>query len=319
MTVTSSRTLLLAAGAMLIGSSLAGCTKPPTEEEKMIAEVMASKDLKPATEEEKAAIRKESPVEQAKFWGRQFDLTPNNKEIAVEYANSLRMIRSHRKASEIAAQALAIHPDDVELAKILAKTAMDQGRADAATNVLFQALSKAESDWDLHSLYGVALDQIGEHEQALEQYDLALAISPDNALVVTNKALSLAMDGKAEQGEALLRAALAQEEERIAKLNAEAEAAAAEESSRKKPGKDKKGEEIVQEEIKPETVDPRIRQNLAMLLGIQGKFEEAREMTSKDLPPITVAANMDYYRNLLTPQRNYDALRGADANPTTNQ
>ena len=45
--------------------------------------------------------------------------------------------------------------------------------------------------------------------------------------------------------------------------------------------------------------DPRVRQNLALVLGLQGKFEEAERVASGDLPPDEARANVAYLREVL--------------------
>ncbi len=45
--------------------------------------------------------------------------------------------------------------------------------------------------------------------------------------------------------------------------------------------------------------DPRVRQNLALVLGLQGKFEEAERIASGDLPPDEARANVAYLREVL--------------------
>ena len=45
--------------------------------------------------------------------------------------------------------------------------------------------------------------------------------------------------------------------------------------------------------------DPRVRQNLALVLGLQGKFEEAERIASGDLPPDEARANVAYLREML--------------------
>ncbi len=45
--------------------------------------------------------------------------------------------------------------------------------------------------------------------------------------------------------------------------------------------------------------DPRVRQNLALVLGLQGKFEEAEKVASGDLPPDEARANVAYLREML--------------------
>src|SRR5262249_31144077 len=40
------------------------------------------------------------------------------------------------------------------------------------------------------------------------------------------------------------------------------------------------------------SVDPRVRQNLALVIGLQGRFPEAEEIARADLPPDEAAANV---------------------------
>jgi Flp pilus assembly protein TadD len=46
-------------------------------------------------------------------------------------------------------------------------------------------------------------------------------------------------------------------------------------------------------------VDPRVRQNLALVIGLQGRFAEAEQIASADLPPDQAAANVAYLRKML--------------------
>jgi Flp pilus assembly protein TadD len=47
------------------------------------------------------------------------------------------------------------------------------------------------------------------------------------------------------------------------------------------------------------TRDPRVRQNLALVLGLQGRFAEAEQVARADLPPPEAAANVAYLRAML--------------------
>jgi Flp pilus assembly protein TadD len=51
-------------------------------------------------------------------------------------------------------------------------------------------------------------------------------------------------------------------------------------------------------------VDPRVRQNLALVIGLQGRFAEAEQIAGADLPPDQAAANVTYLRKMLA--RNND-------------
>jgi Flp pilus assembly protein TadD len=52
-----------------------------------------------------------------------------------------------------------------------------------------------------------------------------------------------------------------------------------------------------------------IRQNLALIVGLQGRFDEAKSLLSAVLPPDQVEANMAYIKSLLTQQNRWDLLR----------
>lgn len=49
-------------------------------------------------------------------------------------------------------------------------------------------------------------------------------------------------------------------------------------------------------------VDPRVRQNLALVVGLQGRFQEAESIAQADLPTETAAANVAYLRQMLASQ-----------------
>lgn len=56
-----------------------------------------------------------------------------------------------------------------------------------------------------------------------------------------------------------------------------------------------------------------IRQNLALIVGLQGRFDESRRLFAAELGPEQVEANMSYIRALLTQQNRWDAIQGDDA------
>jgi Flp pilus assembly protein TadD len=45
--------------------------------------------------------------------------------------------------------------------------------------------------------------------------------------------------------------------------------------------------------------EPRVRQNLALVIGLQGRFNEAQQIAQADLSPEEAAANLDYLRQML--------------------
>jgi Flp pilus assembly protein TadD len=59
----------------------------------------------------------------------------------------------------------------------------------------------------------------------------------------------------------------------------------------------------------------KIRQNLAFVVGLEGRFNEAQTLFAAELPPDQVASNMAYIKSLLTQQNRWAAIKKAGAQP----
>jgi Flp pilus assembly protein TadD len=51
-----------------------------------------------------------------------------------------------------------------------------------------------------------------------------------------------------------------------------------------------------------------VRQNLALVIGLQGRFAEAESIAQADLPPNEAAANVAYLRQMLSQQNDWKKL-----------
>ena len=65
-------------------------------------------------------------------------------------------------------------------------------------------------------------------------------------------------------------------------------------------GKADKSEELLRKAVAAGNDDKRVRQNLALVLGLQGKFEEARQVASVDMTEQEAKSSMSYLRNMLS-------------------
>ncbi len=65
--------------------------------------------------------------------------------------------------------------------------------------------------------------------------------------------------------------------------------------------------------------DKRVRQNLVLVLGLQGRFAEAERVAATDLPPADVAKAMAQLRQMVSQPNSWDMLRqgGKPAGPRT--
>ena len=63
--------------------------------------------------------------------------------------------------------------------------------------------------------------------------------------------------------------------------------------------------------------DARVRQNLGLVVGLQGRFAEAEDIVKADLPPDEAAANVAYLRQMLMQQKDCKQTKPARvASPT---
>ena len=61
--------------------------------------------------------------------------------------------------------------------------------------------------------------------------------------------------------------------------------------------------------------DARVHQNLALVVGLQGRFEEAERMTQTDLPAEQAADNANYLRHMLVREATRPAAKVAASTP----
>ncbi|MBI1366186.1 MAG: tetratricopeptide repeat protein [Alphaproteobacteria bacterium] len=150
------------------------------------------------------------PVAAAAYWGSRYDAQPQSAETAVRYSAALRKIGSVDEAITVATKAAELHADDPSVNLEVGKALVEGGRAFEAVRYLEKATAKKSNDWRALSAYGVALDQIGEHDTAREKYDAALEINPSAVTVMNNKGLSYAMSGQLDMAIKTLRVAAAE-------------------------------------------------------------------------------------------------------------
>jgi len=65
-----------------------------------------------------------------------------------------------------------------------------------------------------------------------------------------------------------------------------------------------KAEEALRRAATHQPVDPRVRQNLALVVGLEGRFADAESIAQADLPAEEAAANVAYLRQMLAQKGN---------------
>ena len=62
-----------------------------------------------------------------------------------------------------------------------------------------------------------------------------------------------------------------------------------------------------------------MRQNLALVVGLQGRFDEAEKIAGSELSPDQAQANITYLRSMLSQQNAWNQLKDEDKKkPDTN-
>ena len=185
------------------------------------------------------------------------------------YAAGLNASGQVDKGLDVMSNLANLHPADGNLQATYGKALVREGRGAEAIAILTGPALQASRDASIYSALGSAYDQTGAHLEARAAYNQALALKPGDTATLNNSAMSYMLQGDPAKAEALLRQALA--------------------------GKT--------------SVDPRIRQNLALAIGLQGRFDEAREVASKDLPQADVEANLAYLEKMLAQQDTWRQLK----------
>ncbi len=175
------------------------------------------------------------------------------------------------------------------------------GQSGQAVAALEQGISHYPNDPDIAIAYAKALTADGRFEQSLSVLDRVIRPdAPDwNALLVKGAALDqLGRNQEARQvyGQAL---AMAPGEASI-EANLGLSYAMTNELAL--------AERHLRRAAQMPGTTTKIRQNLALIVGLQGRFDEARTLYAAELPPDQVESNMDYVRSMLSQQNRWDAI-----------
>src|SRR6185437_6845658 len=202
------------------------------------------------------------PRRAAEVYGERYRANPKDVEVALGYGQALRASGQRAQAAAVLEQATIAHPGNKTLLAAYGRALADNGNSQAAFDVLARAHTPANPDWRILSVQGTCLDQLGRHDEARRYYESALKIVPGEPSVLSNMGMSYMLSKDLPNAEAALRQAYANP-----KASAKASAT--------------------------------VRQNLALVVGLQGRFAEAEAIVKRDLPPDEAAANVAYLKEML--------------------
>jgi Flp pilus assembly protein TadD len=209
---------------------------------------------------------------------------------------------SRATLSELAARYKA-RPQDKTIIIYYAAALRAAGQAEQAVSVLEAGVTVHRKDVDIRIAYAKALTAAGRFDQAMTVIEGAInPASPDwNALLV--KGAILDQRGRNAEARALYaQALLAAPGEASLEANLGLSFAMTSELD--------KAEQHLRKAVAMRGANSQIRQNLALVIGLQGRFDEARQLFARELPADQVESNMNYIRALLTQQNRWDLIKG---------
>lgn len=207
--------------------------------------------------------------------------------------------------------AYASNTNDKGTALQYANVLQMDGRSDQALAVMRKLAISHPKDRDVLAAYGKALAGVGQLEPALDAVRRAQTPEyPDWKLLSAEGAI-LDQLGQAQEARQLYRKALDQKPNEPSILSNMGMSYLLE-------GDLKTAETHMRSAAQAPGADSRVRQNLALVVGLQGRFQEAEAIASRELSPEQAQANVAYLRSMLSQQNAWNQLKKEDKETNTN-
>ena len=202
-----------------------------------------------------------------------------------------------RRAAEIYGERYRANPKDAEAALSYGQALRTSGQRGQAVAVLEQATIAHPGNKALLAAYGRALADNGNFQQAFDI--LTRAHSPDNPdwRILSVQGTTLDQMGRHDEARRYYTSALKFVPDEPSVLS---NLGLSYVLSKDLP----KAEETLRRAYAGGKADARVRQNLALVVGLQGRFAEAEGIVRADLPPDEAAANVAYLKRVLSRKDN---------------
>ena len=197
-----------------------------------------------------------------------------------------------RRDVDVYGQQYRANPTNRDVALRYAQALRATGQRAQAVAVLERASLENPRDKAVLGAYGRALAEAGDYNQALEVLGRAhTPDQPDWHILSAQGAVLDQMGRHAEAQRYYLTALKIVPDEPSVLSNLGLSYALAKDLPN--------AEATLRRAAARRPVDPRVRQNLALVVGLQGRFADAEAIARADLPPDEAAANVAYLRQML--------------------
>ncbi len=179
------------------------------------------------------------------------------------------------------------------------------GQPKKATGVLAAALVDSPDDPKLLAEYGKALTETDRLDEGLDYLRKAETLSPKDWTILSAQGVTLDKMNRHGEAQRYYERALEASPDNPTILNNYA-------LSEAENGQIDVAEDLLRRAVQQPSATAQMRQNLALVLGLQGKFADARKYASLDLPPDVVDANMKALKMIVDEPSPWDALKELD-------
>lgn len=216
------------------------------------------------------------------------------------------------KATIALGQSYAKNPNDKRIATNYAAALQMDGDADQSLAVMRKLAIVLPKDRDVLAAYGKALAANGQFEPALDAVRRAQTPEYPDWKLVSAEAAILDQLGQRDGARQNYRKALdlkPNEPSILSNLG----------MSYVLEGDLRTAETYMRSAAQQPNADSRVRQNLALVVGLQGRFDEAEKIASQELSSEQAQANVTYLRQMLAQQNAWSQLKDQDkTKPATN-
>ena len=206
-----------------------------------------------------------------------------------------------RREADVYGQRYKADARDAEAAIRYAQALRGIGQRTQAAAVLEQTSIHNPNNTAVLGAFGRALADVGQHGQALEVLNRAHSPDQPDWRILSVQGAVLDQLGRPEEARRYYESALRIAPDEPSVLSNLGLSYAL---SKDLP----KAESTLRRAVDRPGANPRARQNLALVVGLRGRFEEAEQIARADLPPEEAAANVAYLRKMLAEQNSWKKL-----------
>jgi Flp pilus assembly protein TadD len=197
-----------------------------------------------------------------------------------------------RRDVQVYGEKYRANPAKIDVAMQYAQALRATGQRAQAVAVLERASLENPHDKAVLGAYGRALAEAGNLDQALEVLERAHSPDQPDWHILSAQGAVLDQMGRHVEAQRLYLTTLKMVPEEPSVLSNLGLSYALSKDLRN-------AEATLRRAAAQRPVDSRVRQNLALVVGLQGRFKEAETIARADLPPEEAAANVAYLRQML--------------------